>query len=76
MTNRKKEVAKFACGFETAHAASYAVLWWTGTTLTVFGVTAGPTWHAISFGINGLSAAALGIYAWRAPRPGGRVDVR
>ncbi|MGD9691084.1 MAG: hypothetical protein AB7K52_15605 [Phycisphaerales bacterium] len=73
MTNRKKEVAKFACGFEAAHAVSHAVLWPTGMTLTVFGVTAGPTWHAVSFGVNGLIAAVLGIYAWRAPRPGGRV---
>lgn len=23
MTNRKKEIAKFACGFEAAHAASH-----------------------------------------------------
>lgn len=69
--SRLKEVAKFACGFETAHAAAHAVLLWTGTTLTVFGVTAGPTWQALSLGINGLIAAALGVYAWRPPRPGG-----
>lgn len=68
MTNRKKEIAKFACGFEAAHAASHGVLWWTGTTLTVLGVTAGPTWHAVSFGVNGLIAAVLGIYGWRVPR--------
>jgi len=46
---------------------------WTGTSLTVLGITAGPTWHVVSSGINGLIAAALGIYAWRAPRPGGRL---
>jgi len=69
--SRLKEIAKFACGFEAAHAASHAVLWWTGTTLTLFGVTAGPTWHAVSLGVNGLIAAALGVFAWRQARPGG-----
>lgn len=69
MANRKKEVAKFFCGFETFHAVAHGVMWWTGTTITAFGVTAGPTWQGIGVLINGLTAIALGVYAWRGATP-------
>ncbi len=68
MTIRKREIAKFLCGFEAFHG----LLWFSGTNMTSFDVTARPTWHAVSSCITGLVAAALGVYAWRAPRPGGR----
>lgn len=45
--SRLKEVAKFAREFEAAHTTSHALLLWTRMTLTVFGVTTGPTRHAL-----------------------------
>lgn len=70
MTDRKKEIAKFACGAEAAHAAFHAVLLFTGTPLTVLGITANPAWNVSGFLINGVISAALGVYAWRRPAPG------
>ena len=64
MTNRKKEIAKFFCGVEAFHALVHAVLWLSGTTLTVFGITATPTWSIVGVIVNALIAFALGIYAW------------
>ncbi|GIX05068.1 MAG: hypothetical protein KatS3mg114_0937 [Planctomycetaceae bacterium] len=62
-----KEIAKFACGAEAWHAFSNAVLGLTGTTVTVFGVTWGPTWMAVGAIVNAVIALALGLYAWRHP---------
>lgn len=60
-----KEVAKFATGFETFHALFHTYLWLSGTTITLFGITATPTWSMASTVMNGIIALALGFYAWR-----------
>lgn len=60
-----KEVAKFATGFETFHALFHAYLWLSGTTITLFGITATPMWSMASTVVNGFIASALGFYAWR-----------
>lgn len=72
MTNRKKEIAKFACGAEAFHAFGHAVLGLSGTTVTALGITAGPTWHIVSVVVNGAIAILLGVYAWRTPRTDAR----
>lgn len=63
--NRKKEIAKFACGAEAFHAFVHAVLLFSGATLTVFGITATPSWNIVGVIVNGGIALVLGIYAWR-----------
>lgn len=65
MNNRKKEIAKFACGFEAFHALAHAVLWLSGTTVTVLGFAMNPNWHVVSLIVNGVITVLLGIYAWR-----------
>jgi hypothetical protein len=65
MTNRKKEIAKFLCGFEAFHVLLHAYLWASGTTLTVFGIVATPTLNIVSAVVNAVIALTLGIYAWR-----------
>lgn len=65
MTNRKKEIAKFFCGFEAFHTFAHGYFWFSGTTLTVFGITATPTWNMVGVIVNGVIALVLGIYAWR-----------
>ena len=40
---RLKEVAKFVCGVEAYHAVVHAYLWFSGTSLPVFGITTTPT---------------------------------
>lgn len=65
MPDRKKEIAKFACGAEAAHALFHAVLLISGTPLTVFGITAIPAWNLAAVVINGVISGVLGIYAWR-----------
>ena len=67
MSTTGKEIAKFACGFETFHALSHAYLWLSGTTITFFGFQFGPTWNIAGVIINGLIALGLGTYAWRTP---------
>ena len=63
--SRLKEIAKFACGAEAFHAFVHAVLWLSGTTLTVFGITATPAWNSVGLIVNWIIALALGLYAWR-----------
>jgi len=64
MTNRRKEIAKFFCGVEAFHALVHTVLWLSGTTLTVFGIAATPTWSIVGVIVNAVIAIALGFYAW------------
>ena len=59
-----KEIAKFACGAEAFHALIHAVLCFSGTTITVFGITATPTWNIVGAVVNGIVSLLLGIYAW------------
>lgn len=61
----RREVAKFFCGFEAFHTLFHAYLWLSGTRLTVFGMTATPTWNMAGVIVNGGIAIALGIYGWR-----------
>ncbi len=63
--DRKREVAKFFCGFETFHTVFHGYLWLSGTTFTAFGITATPAWNAAGVIINGAIAVVLGLYAWR-----------
>lgn len=65
MTNRKKEIAKFFCGFEAFHAFFHAYLWLSGTTFTAFGITASPASSIVGLLLNGAIADILGIYGWR-----------
>lgn len=60
-----KEVAKFATGFETFHALLHGYLWLSGTTISLFGIAATPTWSMASSILNAIIALALGFYAWR-----------
>ncbi|HQZ98004.1 MAG TPA: hypothetical protein PLP21_16910 [Pyrinomonadaceae bacterium] len=43
--NRKKEIAKFFCGFEAAHALAHILILVSGTTITILGIALAPTWH-------------------------------
>lgn len=70
MTNRKREIAKFACGAEAFHAFGHALLGFSGTTITVLGITPGPKWHTAGVIVNAAIAILLGVYAWRTPRAG------
>ena len=65
MNDHKREVAKFFCGFESFHTLLHAYLWVSGTTFSVFGITATPTWSAGSTILNGAIAIILGLYGWR-----------
>lgn len=78
MTKRKKEVAKFFCGFETFHALFHAYLWMSGTAFTAFGIAATPAWNMAGTIFNGGIAVVLGLYGWRAtaPRQNGDGDDR
>jgi hypothetical protein len=42
MMTRWKEIAKFACGAEAFHAFGHTLFWLSGTTFTLFGITATP----------------------------------
>jgi len=66
MTNRKKEIAKFFCGFEAFHTLFHAYLWFSGTEFAAFGITATPTWNAAGVILNGVIAVLLGLYGWKA----------
>lgn len=65
MTNRKKEIAKFFCGFEAFHTLFHAYLWLSGTVFTAFGITATPPWNIAGIAINGAISLALGLYGWK-----------
>lgn len=60
-----QEIAKFFSGFEAFHTLLHAYLRLAGTTLTVFGIMATPTWNVAGVILNGSIALALGIYGWR-----------
>ncbi|MCE9561336.1 MAG: hypothetical protein K8U57_04720 [Planctomycetes bacterium] len=67
--NRWKEIAKFLCGAEAFHAFVHAAFWYSGTTLTVFGIiTETPTTHMWGAIANAAIALILGVYAWRSRR--------
>lgn len=69
MTNRKKEIAKFACGAEAFHAWVHAYFWLSGTTLTVFGIHYTAPWMLAGLVLNAAISIALGVYAWRPANP-------
>ena len=60
-----KEIAKFASGAEAFHAFVHGYLLFSDSQMTVFGMTAGPTWNVLGLMFNSTIALALGIYAWR-----------
>lgn len=62
---KSKEVAKFACGAEAFHTIVHAYLWFSGTSLTVFGITQTPTVNLLGVIVNALVSLILGLYAWR-----------
>ena len=62
--SRLKEIAKFVSGVEAFHAFVHAYFWFSGTTLTVFGITQTPTLNIVSAAVNGIVAILLGVYAW------------
>ncbi|MBK6587782.1 MAG: hypothetical protein IPG22_05630 [Acidobacteria bacterium] len=64
MASRKKEIAKFFCGFEAFHALFHATLLLSGTTITVFGIPLAPTWNIVPLTVNVLLTIALANYAW------------
>ena len=66
---KRKEAAKFFCGFETFHALVHAYLLLSSTAMTLFGVTTTPTLNMISILLNGAIASVLGVYAWKRPTP-------
>lgn len=68
MANRRKEIAKFFCGAEAFHTIVHTSLWLSGTTLSVFGITATPKLSMAGVIVNGVIALILGIYAWRPSR--------
>jgi hypothetical protein len=63
--NRRKEVAKFACGFEAFHALAHAYFWMAGVPFMAFGIIVTPTWSVISVGVHAAASISLGVYAWR-----------
>ena len=65
MTNRKKEIAKFACGVEAFHTFIHTYFWLSGATLKVFGVRQKPKWHMGAAIANAGASLILGLYAWR-----------
>lgn len=65
MANRKKEIAKFFCGFEAFHALADVSFWLTGQSITFLGITSTPPMTIGAGLVNGAIAIALGVYAWR-----------
>lgn len=66
MTDRKKEIAKFACGVEAFHAFTHTYFWLSGTKLNVLGVRETSKWHLGAALGNAVVSLALGVYAWGA----------
>lgn len=64
MANRKKEIAKFACGLEAFHALVHTYFWFSGATLKVFRFRETPTVHKAGAIGNAVVSLLLGIYAW------------
>lgn len=63
--NSWREFAKFACGAEAFHAFLHSALWFSGTTIAVFGIEGGPSLQFVGALVNAMFAIVLGIYAWR-----------
>ena len=66
--NTKREIAKFACGFEAFHVLFHAFMWLSGTTLLVLGITLTPTLNIASLVVNAVFAIFLYAYAWGLPK--------
>ena len=64
MSSTLKEIAKFASGAEAWHAFVHAYLWFSGTTLHVFGITETPTIHMWGAIVNSAISLLLGWFAW------------
>ena len=60
-----KEIAKFFSGFEAFHSLFHGFLLLSGTTITVFGITATPNWNLIGLIFNGILAIIFGFYGWK-----------
>lgn len=60
-----KEIAKFACGFESFHTVLHVFLWASNTGITIFGISISPAASAAATVISGAIAIGLGAYAWR-----------
>lgn len=61
---RLKEIAKFASGAAAFHAFTHTYFWFSGTTLTVLGITATPTLNIIGAIVNATISLLPGGYAW------------
>lgn len=66
--SRSKEIAKFASGAESFHAAMHAVFWLSGGDFPVFGLILTPTMNIVGAIVNAVIALFIGIYAWRPAR--------
>lgn len=64
MADRKREVAKFFCGFEAFHAIFHGHLWLSGTAFTAFGLAATHAWNVTGVVVHGGITFVLGLYAW------------
>lgn len=65
MSTSRKEIAKFACGFETFHALFHAYLLLSRTPFRLLGIEATPTLNVVGLVLNMVVAIALGVFAWR-----------
>lgn len=65
MIDRKKEFAKFFCGFEAFHTFVLLYLLLSGTTMTVLGITTSPALNVGSIILNAAISLVLALYAWR-----------
>lgn len=73
MTDRKREIAKFFCGFEAFHAIANGYYWVTGMSLPFMGISFSGAWMVAGFFVHSAIAIVLGLYGWRTmgPRPSG-----
>lgn len=64
MSDRGKEIAKFACGAAAFHALVHAYFWYSGTTLRVGPLRETPSMHKAGTVGNAALSLVLGYYAW------------
>jgi hypothetical protein len=77
---RRKEVVKFASGWEAFHAVLHAYLWYSGLTTTILGYTATPAVILVAAPLAGVVSVRLGLcgrvgstfLAWRPGAIGGQ----